>query len=239
MRLGMVIDLNRCIGCRTCTTICKNHHSQPEGIWWNRVFTKGSDTHQVAIASMGDNSFTMTFLPVSCQMCENPSCVKVCPTGASYVDEDGVVLVDYERCVGCRYCMSACPYGVRQFNWGDSLPSKTLGADGYVYGYPYDYREEGRLVYTRDRPRGTAEKCTFCAQYRAQGLDPMCVTGCPANARIFGDLDNPESPISAYLVERDADQLEAHLGNNPKVLYVQGSSKDKPALFDPYERKEL
>jgi molybdopterin-containing oxidoreductase family iron-sulfur binding subunit len=234
MSYGMAIDLDRCIGCRTCAAICKVHNSQPEGNWWNRVFTVGSATHQVGYETVG-GSYAMDFLPVSCQHCENPSCVKVCPTGASYVNGEGTVLVDYERCIGCRYCISACPYGVRQFNWDDPKPKKMDGTlDGYVYGYPFDHRENGRLVYTQNRPRGVVEKCTFCAQYVDKGDAPACVRGCPMNARIFGDLDDPNSEISQYLDERAFTRLKEETGNSPKIFYVKAGSKEKPALYDRY-----
>lgn len=123
MRYGMVIDLDKCIGCQSCAVVCKMHNSQPPGTWWNRAFTQGASYHQTAIGS--DGVYKMEYLPVSCQMCENPACEKVCPTGATYTNEDSVVLVDYDRCIGCRTCMAACPYGARQFNWKDPKEAKT------------------------------------------------------------------------------------------------------------------
>ncbi|MDK7724663.1 4Fe-4S dicluster domain-containing protein [Slackia exigua] len=233
MKLGMAIDLDRCIGCRTCAAICKNHNSEPEGIWWNRVFTIGSNEHQVAYETASDG-FQMDFMPLSCQQCENPSCVKVCPTGASYVNDDGVILIDYERCIGCRYCISACPYQVRQFNWQDPKPLKEMGEDGYIYGWPLDYRDSGRLVYTQNRPKGVVEKCTFCAQYVAKGENPVCVHGCPMNARIFGDMEDPDSDINQYLEGRSFTRLKEENGTSPKVFYIKSGAKEKPALYDRF-----
>lgn len=165
----------------------------------------------------------MNFLPVSCQMCENAPCQKVCPVGATYTDERGVVLVDYERCIGCRYCMSACPYGVRQFNWQDPKTAKQQAGymSKYDYGYPEDYRDkDDRLVYTPDRPQGVVEKCTFCAQYTQNGQLPACVRACPSKARIFGDLDDPNSEVSRLVGERQTFRLLEELGTSPKVFYI-------------------
>ena len=127
MRYAMAVDLDRCIGCRTCAVICKGHHAQPEGIWWNRVFVPGAPEYGTSVLNE-EGQPRMEFLPVSCQHCDDAPCQSVCPTGATYTDENGVVLVDFERCIGCRYCMTACPYGVRQVNWGHAEPLP--GTDG-------------------------------------------------------------------------------------------------------------
>lgn len=225
MRLGMVIDLYKCVGCRTCAVICKQVNSLPPGTWWNRVFTPGSEHHQAA-SGKGDR-LQMSFLPVSCQMCDNAPCEKVCPVGATFSDENGVVLVDLERCIGCRYCISACPYGVRQFNWEDPKKAKERAGyqPGYSYGYPFEQRDkDGRLVYTQDSPIGIAGKCTFCAQYTSQGELPMCVQACPAKTRHFGDLDDSESVVGRLIREKDTMRLLEDLGTSPKVFYL-GPSK--------------
>ena len=237
MKLGMAIDLDRCIGCRTCAAICKTHNSEPASIWWNRVFTVGSNEHQVAYENVA-GEYQMDFLPLSCQQCENPACVRACPTGASYIDDNGVILIDYERCIGCRYCISACPYGVRQFNWDDPKPRKETGDDGYIYGWPLDHRQNGRLVYTQNRPRGVAEKCTFCVQYVAEGKEPACVQGCPENARVFGDLEDPTSAVSMYLDRHNFSRIKEANGTEPKVFYIKRGWKDEPSLYDQYNIME-
>ena len=129
---------------------------------------------------------------------------------------------DAESCIGCRTCMAACPYGVRQFNWKDPEPAKD--ALGYVYGHPHDVTEDKkRLVYTQDRPAGVVEKCTFCAQYVKEGELPACVRACPGKARIFGDLDDPNSEISKLVREKQVHRLLEQHGTQPKVYYISSS----------------
>jgi molybdopterin-containing oxidoreductase family iron-sulfur binding subunit len=168
------------------------------------------------------------FLPVHCQHCENAPCEKVCPVGATYRAEDGAILIDYERCIGCRYCMSACPYGVRQFNWEDpeKAHQRSEYQEKYHYGYPEDHRHKGRLVYTPLRPKGIVEKCTFCAQYRDKGELPACVRGCPGKARFVGDLDDPLSEVSKMIKARDAFTLLPEKGTKPTVFYLPPKPKE-------------
>lgn len=217
MRIGMVIDLEKCIGCRSCAVACKQHNAQPPGNWWNRVFTPGSGYHLTApIAGME------YFLPVSCQHCDNAPCEKVCPVGATYYSEDRAVLIDFERCIGCRYCMAACPYGVRQFNWEspEKAHKKVEYLNNYSYGYPKKHYKDGRLVYTPLRPKGTAEKCTFCVQYRDAGQSPACVRACTGKARVIGDLDDPDSEVSRLIRDRGGFRLLPEKGTKPKVYYL-------------------
>ncbi len=236
-KLGMVIDLNRCIGCRSCAVVCKIHNSLPPGTWWQRVETTGSKEHMIPAGEYPELS--EVYLPVPCQHCEKAPCVKVCPVGATWQREDGIVLVDYERCIGCRYCMTACPYGVRQFNWQDADDSfregfRNAGFKGdwftekdYRYGYPLEHRtKDDRLVFAPKRPKGVVEKCTFCVQYIDQGLLPACVRGCPGNARTFGDLNDPDSVISKLIRGRDVFKLMADLGTDPKVFYIPPARKE-------------
>ena len=146
MRYGMVIDLKRCSGCKTCSVVCKVANNIPNDIIWNRVLTEGGNAPDTA-GGTWDNP-EMQHWPVACQHCENPACTKVCPVGATWKDEQtGIVRQDYDKCIGCRMCMAACPYNARNFNW--QTPVRVTGAN---------YGDAEVPV----RPKGVAEKCTLC-----------------------------------------------------------------------------
>lgn len=203
-RLALAIDLKRCIGCTTCSMACKMQNNVPDGMLWNRVLTEGVDIYDGAEGVYPNLS--RTYVPFACQHCDNPACQKVCPTNATYTDDKGRVEIDYDKCIGCRMCMAACPYNARVFNWNE--PVRSAGAD---YGDPE----------VPVRPKGVMEKCTLCKERTDRGEEPMCVKCCPADARIFGDLDDPNSEISRRIRERDAVQLLEHFGTNPKVHYLK------------------
>ncbi len=197
-RYGLVIDLNKCIGCMTCTLACKVENGTGPGIFWNIV--KDQEFGEYPEVSR-------IFLPIQCAHCANPPCVAVCPTGASYRRDDGIVLVDYDRCVGCRYCIEACPYGARSFN------TKETGYFGESLT-PYE-----RAVYGNHRP-GVTEKCTFCVHRVDNGKLPACVEGCVGKARVFGDLDDPESEISRLIQSKGGRQLKKELGTDPSIFVI-------------------
>ena len=202
---GMAIVTSRCIGCHTCSVACKQVNNVPEGIWWNRVLTEGGQDIDTAQGEFPH--LKMGFLPVSCQHCENPACVKVCPVGATYKDpETGVVRQDYDKCIGCRMCMSACPYnGVRSFNWEE--PAYALE---FATGDKDVPRHQKHVV----------EKCTFCYQRTSQGETPACMELCPGRARFWGDLDDPESEVSKLIASREYKQLLPEEGTKPSVYYL-------------------
>lgn len=203
-KYGMVINQKRCIGCQACSLACKMQNNVPMGMLWNRVITEGCDEQDGAVGTYPNLS--RTYLPIACQHCENPACQKVCPTGATYKDEVGRVLINYSKCIGCRMCMAACPYNVRQFNWSDPVRDPD-----------FNYGDKDVPV----RQRGMVEKCTFCKERTDKGLEPMCVQNCPMEARIFGDLDDPESEVSKFIVEHEVYTLLPDYGTNPQVYYFK------------------
>ena len=204
-RYGMAIDTKRCVGCNACTLACKQANNVPDGVMWSRVLTDGGDMSDTP-ASDGGN-LSMRYFPMGCQHCENPACVKVCPVGATYKDpETGVVRQDYDKCIGCRMCMSACPYsGVRSFNWDE--PQYCLGHD----------------VGDADAPahqKHVVEKCTFCYQRISKGEVPSCMDLCPARARFWGDLDDPNSEVAKKVASRQYTHLLEEKGTKPSVYYL-------------------
>ena len=203
-KFGMVINQKRCIGCQACALACKMQNNVPVGMYWNRTITEDCDEQDGAVGTYPNLS--RSYLPLACQHCENPACQKVCPTGATYKDDDGRVLIDYSKCIGCRMCMAACPYNVRQFNWDEPVRDPDFN-----YG-------DARVPV---RSKGMVEKCTFCKERTDEGNEPMCVICCPVEARVFGDLDDPTSEISRLIAEHEAYTLLPSYGTRPQVYYFK------------------
>lgn len=199
MRYGMVIDLKRCIGCYACQIVCKAENGTRPGTIWARVIKRESGTFPNV------HRFS---LPLLCMHCRVAPCVEVCPTGASEKRPDGIVTIDAEKCVGCRYCMMVCPYGSRFYQ-----------DDGWSYFPdvgPNPYEE----VAYREHPTAVVEKCDFCLHRVEKGLDPACVANCPAKARTFGDLHDRQSEVSLLIEERGAFRLHEELDTCPSVFYL-------------------
>ncbi|MBI4339374.1 MAG: 4Fe-4S dicluster domain-containing protein [Chloroflexi bacterium] len=210
-RWAMVIDLRRCDGCQStgkppqCTQGCIEGHLVPEPMQWIQVF-------EYEVPGGGTQ-----FVPVPCQQCQSPPCVNVCPVGATWSTPEGPVLIDQQRCIGCRSCMAACPYDRRFFTWGKPpAPPETLLAD---------YRPEREYPL----PRGVTVKCTFCADMARAGRLPYCAQGCPQHAIYYGDLEedlatNGEEVVelSSFLSQNQAYRLKAELNTKPRVYYLPG-----------------
>lgn len=201
-RLAIAIDKRRCIGCNTCSIACKMQNNIPDGMLWNRVLTEGCELYDDAQGSYPN--LTRTYVPIACQHCDNAACERACPTGATYTDDKGRVQIDYDKCIGCRMCMAACPYNARVFNWSD--PARSTG---------FSYGDKEVPV----RSKGVMEKCTLCKERTDRGEEPMCVHCCPADARIYGDLDDPDSQISKIIREHNAYVLLPEKGTQPKIHY--------------------
>ena len=203
-KLGIAIDLERCVGCHTCANACKMQNNVPTGMLWNRVTTEGCDVIDGAVGTYPN--LTRTFLPVACQHCENPACQRVCPTGATYKDEMGRVEIDYDKCIGCRMCMSACPYnGVRSFNWEEPA-------------FHMDYAMGSKDV--PEHQKHVVEKCTFCYHRTSQGIEPACMHLCVGRARFWGDLDDPNSEVSQLIATRSHKRLLEERGTEPSTYYL-------------------
>ena len=205
MQYGMVIDTTLCAGCNACAVACKISNNLSKGVWWNHVSTEGGPTRDTASGTWPDNA--MRFFPTACQQCRNPLCVAECPTGASQKGEDGVVTIDDGLCIGCGTCVNVCPYEVRTIMQDD----------------PEWYQEVALGQF--DAPvheAGKAEKCTFCANLRERGEEPACVRACNLPARVFGDLDDPESDVSKMLAAgtREYVRLFEDEGTEPSVYYL-------------------
>ena len=218
VEFAYALDLSRCVGCRRCVYACvdENNQSRDPQVQWIRVFQmdkgKGVDFSEAdpyyAPPEVPEEGHF--YVPVQCQQCRNAPCTKVCPTGATWTEPDGIVVVDYEWCIGCRYCMAACPYGARHFNWTQPhLDEAELNPDMHVLG-------------NRPRPRGVVEKCTFCVQRARKGRYPACVEICPVGARKFGNLLDRESEVSIILREKRVFVLKAVLNTEPRFYYFYG-----------------
>ncbi len=209
------LDLSRCVGCRRCVHACvaENNQSRDPELHWIRVLSmekeKGvdlahADPYYQPEQVPEEGHF---YMPVSCQQCRDAPCTKVCPTGATWAEKDGIVVIDYDWCIGCRYCMAACPYGARHFNWAEpSIPKEQVNPNTHYLG-------------NRPRPKGVVEKCTFCIQRSRAGRYPACVEACPVGARKFGNLLDKDSEIRYIIENKRVLVLKAELNTAPRFFY--------------------
>jgi molybdopterin-containing oxidoreductase family iron-sulfur binding subunit len=210
-RWAMVVDASKCLGdagCDKCIRACHAWHNVPDlgnpkeevkWIWKEPLKDALPDEYNAYLPQRLRDAKLLVF----CNHCSNPPCVRVCPTQATWKREDGIVMMDWHRCIGCRYCMAACPYGSRSFNWRDPRP----------------FIEKINPEFPT-RTRGVVEKCDFCEERLAKGLLPACVEACDKQALIFGDLSDPQSPVRKILSERPALRRKPSLGTEPEVFYL-------------------
>ena len=218
---GYGLDISRCIGCRRCVYACvdENNQSRDPQIHWIRVLEFEREAVIRGINLEDGNPYydhetvpaeDKFYLPISCQHCEDSPCTNVCPTGATWQEPDGIVVIDYDWCIGCRYCMAACPYGARHFNWGEpNLPAEEVNPNMHLLG-------------NRPRRQGVVEKCSFCIQRVRQGRYPACLEACPVGARKFGNLLDPDSEIRQLMRTKRTFVLKAELETKPKFFYLYG-----------------
>ncbi|MHC5036584.1 MAG: 4Fe-4S dicluster domain-containing protein [Planctomycetota bacterium] len=218
------LDLSRCIGCRRCVHACvvENNLSRAPEIQYIRVVelprgtmhSEGGDHHygKKAVPDAGHY-----YMPIQCHQCKNPPCVKVCPVKATWQEPDGVTVVDYDWCIGCRYCMAACPYWARRFNYGEPTVPKV------------GFNREVDYLSNRPRPKGVVEKCTFCLHRTRRGRMPACVEICPAGARKFGNLLDPESEVVHILRSKRIFVLKETAGTLPRFFYSFDERYPRPA----------
>jgi molybdopterin-containing oxidoreductase family iron-sulfur binding subunit len=213
VKFGYALNLTVCIGCRQCVAACRrenNHDRRLQGSYI-KVFeiehkgmdlTKGTSAYEHPVPVDGRR-----YMPVQCHQCDRPPCVNVCPTKATWKEPDGIVVVDYNWCIGCRYCAAACPYHARFFNWSKpQIPAAEVNPDQ-------------SYLSNRIRPLGAMEKCTFCLHRTREGRLPACLEACPAGARVFGNLLDPASEIRWVLANRRLFILKEELGTAPSFYF--------------------
>lgn len=206
---GMVIDLFKCIGCDACTISCKSENRTPPGITYNVVLEQESGVYP---------NMRIQMTPRPCMQCQNAPCVEVCPVKASYRGKDGIVVIDGDRCIGCKYCIAACPYGARSADEGMSYDREMQAADQVAvpeYGVLRKVSAKGTGL------EGTARKCTFCAHRLAHGEVPACCETCLGDARVFGDLNDLDSAVAQLAASPRAFRLREELGTEPSVYYLR------------------
>lgn len=208
------LNLSRCIGCRKCVHACveENNLSRSPEVQYIRVIEMPRGTTDIEQGNHHYDKPTVPdddhyYLPVQCHQCANPPCTKVCPVEATWKEDDGIVVIDYDWCIGCRYCEAACPYWARRFNFGQpSIPKDKLNPD---------------MGYLSNRPRavGVMEKCHFCLHRTRQGKMPACLEICPVGARKFGNVLDPESEVSQILKTKRVFILKEEVGTLPRFFY--------------------
>lgn len=199
MKFGMLIDLRKCVGCFACTIACKAQNGTPTGISFNKVKKYEVGTYPTV---------KLKHIPMPCMHCDNPSCMEVCPTGATQKHVNGFVTIDPDKCIGCKACMIGCPYDTRQFLW--EIKPYYEGQEAT----PFEVQMQ------KEYQKGTVVKCKGCKDRVLDGLPPACVATCISGARIYGDLDDANSNISKIIASQGAVPFQPELGTQPSVYYI-------------------
>lgn len=214
VQFGYALSLSRCTGVRKCVTACMEENNQ----------SRDPEMQYIRVIEMDNGSFDLTegdhhydhetvpqpgkfYMPVQCQQCANPPCVKACPVEATWQEPDGITVIDYNWCIGCRYCMAACPYEARRFNYSEPvIPKEEINPNmGYLSN--------------RIRPAGVVEKCHFCLHRTREGKNPACMEACPTGARVFGNLLDPQSELRQILENKRVYILKEEAGTKPRFFY--------------------
>lgn len=210
---GYAFNISKCQGYMDCVNACVEENNQDRSTQMQYIRIHEIENGQMNFEGADDNFFHEVpaaghfYMGTQCYHCENPPCVDVCPVGATWQEEDGIVVIDYDWCIGCRYCMAACPYDGRRFNWKEpEVPETEVNLVQHYLG-------------NRMRKKGVMEKCTFCIQRSRSGKNPACVEACPTGARIFGNLLDPNSQIRWVLDNKKVFRLKEDLGTEPKFWY--------------------
>lgn len=211
-RWVMVIDERKCTGCQGCTIACIQENKLPPGVVYRPVIEEVSGTYPAV---------SKRIIPRPCMQCDDPPCVPVCPVSATWLRADGIVEIDYEACIGCRYCLTACPYNARTSDFGSYYgdeegsggPLQFENVSSFEYGKAWN--REGD-----ESPIGNARKCHFCLHRITDGLLPACVVSCMGRATYFGDSNDPESLVSELISQPNVSRLKEEAGTNPKVYYL-------------------
>jgi molybdopterin-containing oxidoreductase family iron-sulfur binding subunit len=216
----MVIDLRKCVGCHACTIACIAENKLPPGVVYRPVMEEEIGTYP---------NVARRFVPRPCMQCENPPCVPVCPVDATFTNAEGIVEMNYERCIGCRYCITACPYSARTSDFGLTYTQANASADGLILGSDIadDYERASNFEYGKAYPRegynspvGNARKCHFCQHRILNGQLPACVTTCIGRATLFGDANDPDSLVAELIASPNVMRLREELGTEPRVYYL-------------------
>ncbi|MCC6523335.1 MAG: 4Fe-4S dicluster domain-containing protein [Polyangiaceae bacterium] len=217
VHFAYALNLSHCNGNRRCAEACARENNLPDEpeMRYIRVLELDNGSQHLERGTVYYDREKVPapgkfYLPVQCHQCDNAPCVKACPTGATWKENDGIVVVDYDWCIGCRYCQAACPYHARRFNWVEPKiePSRINPHQAYLSN--------------RIRQMGVVEKCTFCLQRTRRGMYPACYEVCPTGARKFGDLSDPESEVRQIVENKRVWILKEDLGTEPRFFYFYG-----------------